>query len=75
MQITIRQLVHDVSVSSGTIETILQQQLGLKRVCSKLVPHLLSFEQKNRRIQFCHPMLLRYSNADSRWHSEEITGD
>ena len=45
-QITIRQLVHDVSVSSGTIETILHQHLGLRRVCSKLVPHLLTLEQK-----------------------------
>ena len=53
-QITIRQLVHDASVSTGTIETILHQHLGLRRVCSKLVPHLLTLEQKNRRIQFCH---------------------
>ncbi|KAI6661117.1 Transposase [Oopsacas minuta] len=74
-QTTIRQLVHDASVSSGTIETILHQHLGLRRVCSKLVPHLLSLEQKNRPIQFCLSMLLKYSKPDSRRHSEVITGD
>ena len=74
-QITIRQLVHDASVSSGTIETILHQHLGLRRVCSKLVPHLLTLEQKNCRVQFCRSMLLKYSKADSRRHSEVITGD
>ncbi|KAI6653032.1 Transposase [Oopsacas minuta] len=74
-QITIRQLIHDASVSSGTIETILHQHLGLRRVCSKLVPHLLTLEQKNRQIQFCRSMLLKYSKAYSRRHSEVITGD
>ena len=44
-QITIRQLVHDASVSSGTIETILHQHLGLNRVNrkSKLL-RMLKFE-------------------------------
>ena len=74
-QITIRQLVHNVSVSSGTIESILHQHLGLRRVCSKLVPHLLTLEPKKRRIEFCHSMLLKYSKTDSRRHSEVITGD
>ncbi|KAI6661851.1 Transposase [Oopsacas minuta] len=44
-------------------------------VCSKLVPHLSTLEQKNRRIQFCRSKLLKYSKADSRRHSEVITGD
>ena len=64
-----------MSVSSGTIETILHKHLGLRRVCSKLVPHLLSLEQKKHRFQFCHSMLLKYSKTYSRRHSEVITGD
>ncbi|KAI6646834.1 Transposase [Oopsacas minuta] len=74
-QITVTQLAFEVSVSSGTIETILHQHLGLKRVWSKLVPHLINFEQKNRRIEFCRFMLLKYSKRDSRRWSEVITCD
>ena len=57
------------------METILHQHLGVRRVCSKLVSHLLTLEQKNRQIQFCRSMLLKYSKANSRRHSEVITGD
>ncbi|KAI6648129.1 Histone-lysine N-methyltransferase SETMAR-like [Oopsacas minuta] len=72
-QITIRQLVHDACII-GNIRNILHQHL-VRKVCSKLVPHLLTLEQKNRRIQFCRSMLLKYSKADSRRHSEVITSD
>ena len=47
----------------------------MRNVCSKLLTHLLTFEQKNPRIQFCGFMSLRYSKADFRRHSEVITVD
>ena len=60
-QITVRRLVFEVSASSEAIETILHQHLGLKRVCSKLVPHLINLEQKTHQVQFSRFMLLHYS--------------
>ena len=47
----IRQLVDMVGISFGSVQTILKDHLGLRRVKSCLVPKYLNFFEKERRVK------------------------
>ena len=65
-RLTIRELVDMVGISFGSVQTILKDLLGLRRVKSRLVPKFLNFFEKERSVQACEAM-----------HSDKqiITGD
>ncbi|UYV66575.1 hypothetical protein LAZ67_4002152 [Cordylochernes scorpioides] len=48
-RITIRELSEDLDISFGTCQTIIKNDLHLKRSPAKFVPHLLTNEQKEHR--------------------------
>ena len=52
-RITIRELVDMVGISFVSVQTILKDHLGLRRVKSRLVPKFLNFFEKERRVQAC----------------------
>ncbi|UYV76839.1 hypothetical protein LAZ67_14002153 [Cordylochernes scorpioides] len=59
-RITIRELSEDLDISFGTFQTIIKNDLHLKRSPGKFVPHLLTNEQKehrNRNVQKCLIMI------------------
>ncbi|UYV77833.1 hypothetical protein LAZ67_15002505 [Cordylochernes scorpioides] len=49
-RITIRELSEDLDISFGTCQTIIKNDLHLKRSPAKFVPHLLTNEQKEHLI-------------------------
>ena len=49
-RITIREVADDVGISSGSCQAIFTEVLGMKRTAEKIVPKLLNFEQKQRRM-------------------------
>lgn len=73
-RITIRELVDEVSISFGSIQSILTDDLGLRRVSAKFVPKLLTFEQKNLRLEIAQDML-ETVNGDPDFMNTVITGD
>ncbi|UYV70384.1 hypothetical protein LAZ67_7002802 [Cordylochernes scorpioides] len=48
-RITIRELSEDLDISFGTCQTIMKNDLHLKRSPAKFVPHFLTNEQKEHR--------------------------
>ena len=48
--ITIEGIANHVDLSSGTVHEILSLHLGLRKVCSRWVPHLLSDRSKEGSI-------------------------
>ncbi len=57
------------------METILAQHLRVRKVVAKFVPHVLTQEQKNARVEFCHTMREMFRNRDSPMVWDIVTGD
>ena len=65
-RLTIRELFDMVGISFGSVQTILKDNLCLRRVKSRLVPKFLKFFEKERRVQACEAMLSDYQGVFSR---------
>lgn len=73
-RITIREVADDVGISFGTCQAIFTDVLGMKRAAAKIVPKLLNFEQKQRRMDIAQE-LLNIVNDDPDFLKNVITGD
>ena len=67
-RLTIRELVDMVGISFGSVQTILKNHLGLRRVKSRLVPKFLNFFEKEYRVQACEAMLSDYQGVYKQTH-------
>ncbi|UYV83495.1 hypothetical protein LAZ67_23001230 [Cordylochernes scorpioides] len=61
-------------ISFGTCQTIIKNNMHLKRSPAKFVPHLLTNEQKEHRKETCKNRVGMF-NSDSHWLKNLITGD
>jgi len=52
-------------LNKDTVHTILRENLGMKKLCVKIVPKLLSPDQKNRRFQCCQDWIDAEEGTDS----------
>lgn len=75
-----RRVTYDIieaslGISSGTVRKILHEELGVKKLTSRWVPHLLTQEQKDCRVEWCRFMLRKFDGGKSRSVSQIISGD
>jgi hypothetical protein len=56
-RITIRELSEGLELSLGLVQSILTEDLGMKRVSAKIVPKLLTVEQKEIRLAVARDLL------------------
>ena len=56
-RITIREIADDVGISFGLCQAIFTNVLSIKSAAAKIVPKLLNFEQKQRRMDIVLEML------------------
>ena len=56
-RLTIRDVADSLQISFGSVQAILKNDLGLRRVKSRLVPETLNFFDKERRVNICETML------------------
>ena len=57
------------------MQTILKKRLDLRKVCARLVPHLLTEKQKTQRVKCAWELLKTYIGYNSRVISNLLTGD
>ena len=57
-----------------TVRIILVDTLGMQKVCVKMVPKLLTVEQKVQRLNACRD-ILQQLEADNKLLENVITGD
>ena len=57
------------------MQTILKKRLGLRKVCARWVPRLLTEEQKTQRLKCAREFLKTYRGCNSRVISNLLTGD
>jgi len=62
------------SISHPNVLKILHDHLGLRKVSSRWIPHSLTVEQKQKRLDFCKAMLAKLKSGE--WRLDQIlTGD
>ena len=52
-QLTVRRIAEQVNIDRETVRNILTEDLDMRKVCAKMVPKVLTEEQKQRRVTIC----------------------
>lgn len=73
-RLTIRELTEELNISYGSVQSILTDDLQMRRVSAKFVPRLLTAEQKENRVSVCTELKDRL-DADPDFMAKIITGD
>ena len=73
--VTYQQIQQSLEISAGSVKKILKDDLGVRKVCSRWVPHQLTDHQRQARIKWCQEMLKKYNQGQSRRLYEVLTGD
>ena len=73
-QITMIEVANDVGISFGSCQTIFMDVLGMKLALAKIVPKLLNFKQKQRRIDIAQEMFTMF-NGNTDLLKKVITHD
>src|SRR5215469_9212761 len=58
----VRAVAEEVNLDRESVRRILREELNMREVCAKMVPKLLSGEQKERRKELCLDLLQRIEN-------------
>ena len=72
---TYQQIETVLGISSTTINSIIHGYLNLRKACARRLPHTLTDDQKQLRVQFCSHSLKRFEEGRSRRVFDIITGD
>jgi len=74
-RITTREIADSLSVSKGTVDTILHEHLHYSKVCAQWVPKHLTEDQKCLRMGICFQHLLRYCTEGNNFLSRIVACD
>ena len=70
--ITIREVADDVVISFGSCQAIFTDLLAMKRAAAKIVPKLLNFEQKQRRMDIAQETIQICSKGHNWWRIMDV---
>ena len=73
-RLTVRMISDELSLNRESVRTILLHDLGMQKVCAKMVSKILSEDQKQNRVKFCEDMLEKIKD-DLDILRQIITGD
>ena len=60
-------------IHSSSVLKILCERLGLRKICERWVPHLLTDEQKQSRVRPSSQVIEKYDKCDPRRLEEIVT--
>ena len=73
-RLTVRMIADEVGMNHNAVWEIITEDLGMRKICAKMVPKLLSNDQKDRRKQVCQDIIERLE-TDPDLLRRVITGD
>ena len=59
----------------SSVLKILRERLGLRKICARWVPYLLTDELKQSRVRLASQVIEKYDKCDPRHLEEIVTGD
>ncbi|XP_065070975.1 uncharacterized protein LOC135695728 [Rhopilema esculentum] len=66
---------NSVKIGSAALHTILNENLQVRKVATRWVPHCLSDEQKEQRVNWCQFMLQKFNEGKSKRVYDIVTGN
>ena len=72
---TMQEIEELSGIHSSSVLKILREQLGLRKICARWVPHLLTDEQKQSRVRLASQVTEKYDKCDPHCLEEIVTGD
>lgn len=73
--VTYHQIAASLGIGMTAIQTILQEELRVKKLFSRWIPHLLTAEQKLARVKWCKATLKRFNRGSSKLVYDIVSGD
>ena len=73
-RLTVRMLAYELEMNRQTVRTILTDNLGMRKVCAKMVPKLLTDDHKEHRVKVCRDILEKI-DEEPEFLGKVITGD
>ena len=73
-RLTVRMIADELSMNSERVWRIITEDLGMRKVCAKMVPRLLNDGQKENRVQVCQDILKQLEITPDLL-SKVVTGD
>lgn len=74
-RLTVRKIAGTLGISLGSCHSMLHEQLGMSRVCSRWVPRLLTNQMKVDRVTKAQEILDRYFHEGEAFLKRIVTGD
>jgi hypothetical protein len=72
--VIVREFAEELGIGTGSVHSILTDDLAMRRVPAKFVPKLLTMEQKQLRLRVAQDML-NSANSDPKFLKKVTTGD
>ena len=72
---TVQEIEELSGIHSSSVLKILVQRLGLRKICTRWVHHLLTDEQKQSRVRLALQVIEKYDKCDPHRLEEIVTGD
>ena len=72
---TVQEIEELSGIHSSSVLKILRERLGLRKVCVRWMPHLLTDKQKQSRVRLASQVIENYDKCDPRCLEEIVTGD
>jgi histone-lysine N-methyltransferase SETMAR len=74
-RLTVSEIAASISISVGSVDTILNEKLGMSKVCARWVPRNLTRVQKQIRVDISRELLGRYDAEPANFLARIVTGD
>ncbi|CAH1971429.1 unnamed protein product [Acanthoscelides obtectus] len=73
--VTYREVEASLKISKTSIQKILHEELEVRKLVSRWIPHLLTEEQKTARVNWCQKTLYRFNSGNSKNVYSIVSGD
>ena len=75
VRLSVKDIASCTGISEGSVQTIPKTRLDLRKVCARLVPHLLTEQQKTQCLKYAQELLKTYKCCNSQVIFNLLTGD
>ncbi|CAH2016445.1 unnamed protein product, partial [Acanthoscelides obtectus] len=73
--VTYREIEASLKISKTSIQKILHEELGVRKLVSRWIPHLLTEEQKAARVNWCEKTFDRFNSVNPKNVYSIVRGD
>jgi [histone H3]-lysine36 N-dimethyltransferase SETMAR len=74
-RVTYDEMQHSLGIGRSTIQSLLHDHLNLKKLCGRWIPHMLTIEQKEKRVSLSRQMLNKFRRWGVEGMRNVVSGD